>query len=108
MAATIVTRSDADKAIVKRTAVFVKELREGKHVYIREPYDIVEYDRSHQASGANKLETYCQPFGGRVRLNFSVEGQKALTGTDTNTTSREEVYDDLLVLDRPDPSSPHR
>jgi hypothetical protein len=106
MPATAVTRSDTDKAIVTRKAVFIKELRNGAFVYIREPYDIVEYDRSHQATGAVRLGTYAQPRGGIVRPNPAGTGYAEI-GTD-RVNDVEEVYDELLILDRPDPGSPYR
>ncbi len=105
MPATSVTRSDANKAIIKRSAVFLKQKRNGQDVYIREPYDVVEYDRSHQASGAKKLETYYQLRGNIVRPKG--DSGYAEVGTDS-TTSVEEVYDDLLILDARPASAPNR
>jgi hypothetical protein len=93
-----------NKAIIRRSAVFIKELRNGAYVYIREPYDIVEYDRSHQAAGAVKLQTYAQPRGGIVRP-ASIGNVEV--GTQT-TTDIEEVYDDIMFLDKPDSGSPYR
>jgi len=106
MPATAVTRSDTDRAIVTRKAVFIKELRNGAYVYIREPYDIVEYDRTHQTDGAVKLQTYAQPRGGIFRPNPAGTGYCEV-GTDS-ADKVEEVYDELLILDRPDPGSPYR
>ena len=105
MPATVVTRSDATKAIVKRTAVFIKELRNGAYVYIREPYDIVEYDRSHQAAGANKLTTYYL-FNNVVRPAPG-GSEYRVRGNDV-AANNEELYDDVLVLDQRPSSAPNR
>lgn len=106
MPVTAITRSDATQAIIKRTAVFLKQLRNGQYAYVREPYDIVEYDRSHQASGANKLETYYQLRTNIVRPNPAGTGYAEI-GTDS-TNSVEEVYDDIVFLDARPASAPNR
>ena len=104
--ATSVTKSNASKAIIRRTAMFLKELRNGAPVYIRLPYDNVEYDRAHQASGAKVMETYYQPRGGILRPNPAGTGYAEI-GTDS-TTSVEEVYDAIEILDNRDPNAPLR
>ena len=44
---------------VKRTAVFVKDARDGHAVYVRRPYDIVEFDE-----GTGTRDAYLQIFPG--------------------------------------------
>jgi hypothetical protein len=63
-----------DLAKIKRTAVFVKERRDGKDAFIRRPYDVVEYNW-----GDGNLPTYLQPHFGRPR----------------SMTLDEEMYDDV-------------
>ena len=92
----------ADQAIVRRTAVFVKAKRNGKDVYIRQPYDHVEYDRAEPQGIAGPNKTYYQPFGGKARAR----GKGAIGSY--NTTNVEVVYDELLILDRPDNRAPYR
>lgn len=48
------------QAVVKRSAVFVRERRAGKDTFIRRPYDIVEYFWGNAAP-----VTYLQPHSGR-------------------------------------------
>ena len=90
------------QAIVKRTAVFVRELRDGKVVYIRQPYDEVEYDRAGPQDVAGPNKTYYQPYSGKARARGT-----GSVGSYT-TTSAEEIYDELKVLDRPDAGAPSR
>lgn len=76
------------QAKIRRYAVFVKELRNDRTtakqkstVYIRRPFNIVEYDWS----DGNPKKTYLEPTGGRSKARSEVE----------------EVYDDLKIFDTP-------
>ncbi len=104
MPATAVTRSDTTKAIVKRTAVFIKEKRNGADVFIREPYDYVEYDRTHQSvKGPN--QTFIL-FNGKMRP--APGGTEYRFHGNDSTTDVQEVYDEILVLDQRPSDSPNR
>ena len=76
-----------DQAKIRRFAVFVKELRndrtragQASTVYLRRPYNIVEYDWN---DGAPK--TYVEPTGGRTRAMAETQ----------------EVYDEVRIFDTP-------
>ena len=78
-----------DQAKIRRFAVFVKELRNDRitgtpqktTVYVRRPYNIVEYDWS---DGRGK-QTFQEPVGDRPR----------------SRSESEEVYDDLKIFENP-------
>ena len=76
------------QAKIRRYAVFVKELRNDRTnakqkstVYVRRPYNIVDYDWN----DGNGHKTYIEPTGGRPRAR----------------SEREEVYDDVKIFDTP-------
>jgi len=98
--------SDKHKAVVRRTCVFLKTKRNGLDAYIRQPYDLVEYDRHHQGTAAayqGSENTYYQPH----MLCRPDQYDKRTIGTDS-LTSPDEVYDEITFLDRPDPNAPFR
>jgi len=68
-------------AIVKRNAIFVKERKDGREVYVRRPYDLVEYNWG----DASANRAYLQP-------HFGVTQSKSV---------RSEVYDDIRIFDTP-------
>lgn len=68
-----------EKAIVKRSAIFVIEMKDGKKVYVRRPYDLVEYNWGD--TSANRA--YLQPCFGR-----------------RSAEEKSEVYDDVRFFDR--------
>lgn len=70
-----------DLAIVKRNAIFVKEKKDGRYVYVRRPFDIVEYNWGD--TSANR--TYIQPH---------------FNSTFTRSV-RSPVYDDIRIYDAP-------
>lgn len=72
-----------DKAIVKRNAIFVKERKNGRDVYVRRPYDLVEYNWGDTTANA----TYLQPHYGHTQ----------------SRETRSEVYDDVRFLSEPPP-----
>lgn len=69
------------QAIVKRNAIFVKEMKNGKAVFVRRPYDLVEYNWGDTTANA----TYLQPHYGHTQ----------------SRTERAEVYDDIRFYDTP-------
>jgi len=77
------------QAKIRRFAVFVKELRNNRTtalgqkstVFIRRPYNIVEYDWS----DGRQLQTYVEPIGDRPR----------------SRSETDEVYDDLKIFETP-------
>ena len=69
-----------NQAVVKRNAVFVKEKRDGKDVYVRRPYDLVEYNWGEVS--ANRA--YLQPHFGT-----------------TSRAVRSVIYDDIRIYDSP-------
>jgi hypothetical protein len=68
------------QAIVKRNAIFVKEMKDGHQVYVRRPYDLVEYNW-----GEEGIKTYLQPHFGQPQ----------------SKTLRSEVYDDVRFYSTP-------
>ena len=76
------------QAKIRRYAVFVKEIRSNRttagqksEVFVRRPYNIVEYDWN----DGNPKQTYLEPTGGRPIAR----------------SESEEVYDELKVFDTP-------
>jgi|SRR3990167_813897 len=90
------------QAKIRRFAVFVKELRNNRttatgqksEVFVRRPYDIVEYDWS---DGRAK-QTYIQP-NGSSRPTTTLTASTPIYGKRTQAQA-EEVYDDLKIFDK--------
>ena len=89
-------------ARVRTYAIFVKRERvapSGRRetIYVRRPYNIVEYDWN----DGNPVKTYLQP-AGRGGRKESATGQAAgATNTDFGSAYFAEVYDDIRVYDTP-------
>jgi len=97
------------QAKVRTFAIFVKELRNDRStvpnkrssVYIRRPYNIVEYDWS----DGNPVKTYLQPAGlrlprggGEPAVSSSIDSiPVGLEGS----VRTQEVYDDVRIYDTP-------
>jgi len=76
------------EAKIRRYAVFVKERRndrtnagQASTVYLRRPYNIVEYDWN----DGNPFKTYVEPTGGRTRA----------------MSEAQEVYDEVKIFENP-------
>jgi len=102
MPATSVRPFTTSQAVVTRRIVFRKEMRDGKPVYIREPYLLVSYLRS----GSPYEKTYYQPVP-NVTATPNGNDSVQLRGNDEKTTTaREESYDEIIILDAKDPFAP--
>lgn len=70
-----------NKPIRKTTAIFVKEISEGKCTYVREAYNNVSLDW-----GDGSVQVFVEPICGRPL---------------STATEKQETYDEVLTFDRP-------
>jgi hypothetical protein len=73
---------------LKRTAVFVRELKNGQPVFVRRPWDFVDIDQ--EGSGFRR---FVQIFHGSAEVQVS-------------DTKRNTVFDEMLVSSEPYPGDP--
>lgn len=86
--------------IVRRSIVFTRELRDGKYVYIREPYDLIEIDRAAQGYTKGNETFFVSNQARQTSVGVNV-------GTDS-TTDSEQFYDNIEIFDKPFNGLPNR
>jgi hypothetical protein len=76
---------------VKRTAVFIRELKDGQPVLVRRPYDFVDLNFGTDEPTRNKRYVQLFPYSSDVSF-FGAE--------------KAAVYNDLMILDTPPSGDP--
>jgi len=107
-AATGITVANTDRAIISKTLVIRREIRNGQTVYIVEPYIIAKYYRFHQNPSDpsdRNYKTFIQP--AMTCLPAPGGNEKRVHGNDSDDTITE-AYDDIMFIDAPLANAPFR